>query len=309
MSVRLAILNFFTRVVVKNWLSAETDVPKVRAAFERHARWFHVSPPLADYRDGVLRGETGDCAVKWVSCGNPVGTDILFYIHGGGFITGSPETHKHMVAHLCRRLDVEAVMPWYRLAPENPFPAGFDDVVACYHALLASGRDPKRIIIGGDSAGGGLMLSLLAYLSERGLPMPLCCFAISPATDFTNSGASKIENAASDAVFNPRRFADLREMYLAGQNPELAQISPLFAKYKNCPPVLFHVCDHEILRDDTLMMQSHLLDQGAEVLVRSWPNAFHVFHLMVGYVPEAKQALDDIAGFVISHQIEAETKR
>ncbi|MCP5085954.1 MAG: alpha/beta hydrolase [Rhodobacteraceae bacterium] len=309
MSLRLAILSFFTKLVVKRWLARETDVPKVRAAFERHARRVHRAPPLADYRDGVLKGESADCPVRWVSCGGVTSGDTLFYIHGGGFIVGAPETHQHMTAHLCRKLGVEAVMPRYRLAPENPFPAGFDDVAACYRALLQSGRDPNRIIIGGDSAGGGLMLSLLAWLSREGLPMPLCCFAISPATDFTNSGHSQVENAGSDVAFDPDRFEDLRDMYLAGQDPKTPHISPLFAEIDHCPPVLFHVCDREILRDDTLMMQNRLMEQGAEVLVRSWPNAFHVFHLMVGYVPEAKQALDDIARFVRDHQNEAEISR
>lgn len=294
MSIQLKLLSGFTRLVLKRWLAKVVEITDLREAFERHAKRVHIAPPLAAYRNGVL----GGTPVKWVSCGRQTSDDILFYVHGGGFVAGSPDTHKHMVAYLCRRLGIEAVMPRYRLAPEHPFPAGFDDVVASYRALVASGRDPSRIILGGDSAGGGLVLSLLAYISKHNLPRPKGCFALSPAVDFTRSGESMVENAASEAVLVAARFEEMSQMYLAGQDPKQPFVSPIFADFPDCPPVLFHVADHEILRDDALAMQRHLLDQGADVLVRSWPNGFHVWHIMLGYIPEARQALDDIATFI-----------
>ncbi len=307
MSLRLLVLSFFTRLVVKRWLGLVTEVPKLRKSFARHAERTHWSPPLSDYRNGMLKGASADVPVKWVARGARRSDDILFYVHGGGFVSGSPDTHKHMVAYICGELGLEAVMPRYRLAPEHPFPAGFDDVVACYQALVMSGRDPRRIILGGDSAGGGLVLSLLAYISANNLPLPMCAFAMCPAVDFTGSGGSRVQNAKSDVVFNPRRFSELREMYLGDQDPKQPYASPLFARFKTCPPVLMQVADGEILRDDTLMMQNHLLEQGAEVLVRSWSNAFHVWHLMLGFLPEAQDALDDIVRFISAHQVAAET--
>ncbi|MBV1863195.1 MAG: alpha/beta hydrolase [Rhodobacteraceae bacterium] len=294
MSIRLWLLSGFTRLVIKRWLAKVVEVTDLREAFERHAKRVHIAPPFAACRNGFL----GGIPVKWVSCGRPTSDNILFYVHGGGFVVGSPDTHRHMVAYLCRSLGIEAVMPRYRLAPEHPFPAGFEDVVASYRALITSGRDPSRIILGGDSAGGGLVLSLLAYISKHNLPRPKGCFALSPAVDFTRSGESMVENAASEAVLVAARFEEMSKMYLAGQDPKQPFASPLFADFPNCPPVLFHVADHEILRDDALAMQCHLLDQGADVLVRSWPNGFHVWHMMLGYIPEARQALDDIAAFI-----------
>ena len=309
MSLRMAVLSYFTRLLVKRRLGRVQNVAEERAKFEKLASLAFRAPAFSEYRGGELSGQNGPCPVTWVSRGALRSDDILFYIHGGGYIVGSPDTHKHMVAHLCAKLGIEAVMPRYRLAPEHPFPAGFDDVVACYCALVASGRDPRRIILGGDSAGGGMMLALLAYVCAHDMARPLCCFAMSPWTDLTLSGASMTANTRSDVILVAGRAAELREMYLQGQDPVLTFASPLFAAFSRCPPVLLHVADGEILLDDTLRMQNHLIRQGAEVLVRNWPNAFHVWHILRGWVPEAREALDDIARFVSKCQTDAEISR
>jgi len=298
MSCRLRGLSWFTRRFVKRWLAKVQEIADLREGFERHAKRTHISPPLADYRNGDI----GKIRVKWVACGPIQSEDTLLYIHGGGYVAGSPDTHKHMVAHICARLGIEAVMPQYRLAPESPYPAAIEDVIACYHGLLLQGRDPSRIIIGGDSAGGGLGFSLLAYLDKQSLPRPLCAFALSPVVDFTHSGDSIRTNAKSEVVLVADRIAEMDQMYLNGANPADPAVSPLFADYSNCPPVLIHVADQEILRDDTLAMQSHLLEKGVDVLVRSWPGGFHVWHILRGYVPEARNALNDVADFIRTQQ-------
>ena len=294
MSWQLRGFSWFSRQFVKRWLASVRGIPDLRDGFERHARRSHISPPLADYRNGHI----GNKPVKWVSCGPVKNRDTLIYIHGGGYVAGSPETHQHLVAHLCQALESEAVMPRYRLAPENPFPAAIEDIIACYHGLVAQGRDSARFIIGGDSAGGGLVFSLLAYLAKSGLPKPLCAFALSPVVDFTHAGDSIKTNADSEAVLVSARIAEMDQMYLNGADPADPEVSPLFADFPNCPPVLMHVADQEILRDDTLAMQNHLLEQGADVLVRSWAGGFHVWHMLVGYVPEARAALKDVADFI-----------
>jgi monoterpene epsilon-lactone hydrolase len=293
-SWRLQGISWFTRKYIKSWLGRVKEVEELRAKFEQHAQRTHISPPFADYRNGSV----ANVPVKWVSCGDVQCQDTLFYIHGGGYVAGSADTHKHLVAYLCANLGIEAVMPNYRLAPEHPFPAGITDVIACYNGLIASGRDPSRIIICGDSAGGGLAFSLLAYLAARDLPRPLCAIAFSPVVDFTHSGNSMKMNVESEVVLHAERVAELDQMYLAGADPTDPEVSPVFARFPDCPPILIHVADREILLDDALAMQRHLLDQGAEVLVRSWPGGFHVWHMLNGYVPEAKDALNDVVGFV-----------
>ena len=294
MSIRMWLYSAVTRAIIKPWVRRQKDPKKLRAAFERHARRTHVPIKGAVFRNGFLN----EVPVKWVEAGYPDSAKILFYIHGGGFIVGSPETHKDMIAALCRKLQMSGVLPRYRLAPEHPFPAGFEDVKAAYLGLVASGRAPKNIVLGGDSAGGNLALALLAWLSAEGLEQPGCAFVLSPVVDFSAERDSVRSNAASETLLPAHRGDELAEMYLQGADKADPRASPLLAKFERCPPILFHVCDGEILRDDTYAMQKVLVDKGHDVTVRSWPNGFHVFHIMYGHFPEAEAAMKDIAAFV-----------
>lgn len=293
-SLRLRLSAATARMLFKPWVARSTDPEEVRAAFLRHARRTHIAPPGMACRAGRM----GGVAVQWVSCGPVTGPEILLYIHGGGFICGHPDTHHHIVADLCRRLGCEAVMPIYRLAPEHPFPAGFEDVRDAYLALVESGRDPGRIVVMGDSAGGNLAMALVAWLNAEGLPMPRALVPISPVLDMSNTADSLRSNARSDAILVADRFDELGQMYLQDAPRDDPRASPLMADYPRLPPTLFHVCDDEILRDDTLNMQAHLIAQGHDPLVRSWPSGLHVFHLLRGWVPEADAALADIADWI-----------
>jgi monoterpene epsilon-lactone hydrolase len=297
-SWRLQFYSAFTRAFIKPWVRRVKDPVEARRVLENHTRRTAITPSFTCYRNGVV----GGVPVLWVSRCAPVSDDILLYVHGGGFVLGSPDSHKHMVAYLAGALGVDTVMPKYRLAPENPFPAGFDDVVATYHGLIASGRRADQIVLGGDSAGGALVLGLLAYLSDQGADLPQSAFLLSPVVDLAGTFDSLKTNAQSEVLLAHERFEELAEMYFGDQDRQQAYASPYYAAFATCPPVLFHCCDGELLRDETLEMQRKLVDLGHPVLVRSWPNAFHVFHLMYGYFPEAKEALDDIVTFVKVHR-------
>ena len=293
-SLRLWFYSAFTRRLIKPWVRHARDPQSTRDAFERHAQRTHFHPPFSDYRNGSVN----DVPVLWVSRGGVTQDDVLLYIHGGGFVVGSPDTHKHMVAYLAERLGVEAVMPRYRLAPEHKFPSGFDDVVAVYKGLLDRGLRADQIVLGGDSAGGALVLALLAYLSDAGLGTPQSAFVLSPVADLAASFDSIRDNKDSEVLLIADRFDELAGMYLGDGARDQPYASPFHGTFDTCPPILFHCCDGEILRDDTLEMQRKLVGLGHDVLVRSWPNAFHVFHIMYGHFPEAKVALDDIVTFV-----------
>ncbi|GGA15904.1 alpha/beta hydrolase [Neptunicoccus cionae] len=293
-SLRLRLYSIFTRLVIKPWVQRVNDPAQARQAFEKHARRMHVHPARADYRNGVI----GKVPVLWASAGPVSRPEVLLYLHGGGFIVGSPDTHKHMVADIAGSVGMEAVIPRYRLAPENPFPAGFDDVLEVYKGLLARGLRADQILLGGDSAGGNLALSLLAYLSCKNEEMPLCAFVLSPVVNLEGGYDSLKENAQSEVLLSADRFDELGKMYLGHQDCGQDCASPIHAKFDRCPPILFHHCNGEILRDDTLEMQRKLVSKGHDVLVRSWPNAFHVFHIMRGHFPEARAALDDVSAFL-----------
>ena len=301
-SLRLYFYSAFTRLLIKPWVARVKDPAEARQAFESHAKRTHLHPAHADYRNGVV----ADVPVTWVSRGAIDCEDVLLYIHGGGFIVGSPDTHKHLVAEIAGDLGIQAFMPRYRLAPEHPFPAGFDDVVATYDGLLARGLHADQIILGGDSAGGNLVLALLAHLSDSNAELPQSAFVLSPVVDMSGGFESLKSNAKTEVLLSSDRFDELGAMYLGDQDRKQPYASPFYAKFERCPPILFHHSDSEMLRDDTLEMQRKLVLLGHDVLVRSWPNAFHVFQIMTGHFPEARAGIADVVAFIKARRTPAD---
>ena len=223
---------------------------------------------------------------------------VIFYIHGGGFVFGSPDTHGAMLGALAQRLGAVAVLPYYRLAPEAPFPAAIEDVATAYQALLDSGVSAQNIIVGGDSAGGALAFNLLSRLCAGSGPMPRALFAFSPLTDFLHEGASFRENAAREAVLPAAQAGLMAEMYLAGADPRDPDISPLLATYPGAPPVWITVGSTEILRDDARRMAAHLRDQGVRVTLEEAHDLLHVWPIFHNTLPEARVTLDALARWI-----------
>ena len=158
--------------------------------------------------------------MQWAQVGPDVGTGVLLYFHGGGYVFGSPKTHRAMLARLAGLTGMRACLPTYGLAPERPFPAAIEDARTAYTGLLASGVSADQIVIGGDSAGGGLVLALLGDICARGLAKPAAVFAFSPLTDLTFSGDSFRTNANSDVVLPASRAQEMVGMYLQGADPD-----------------------------------------------------------------------------------------
>ncbi len=222
---------------------------------------------------------------------------VLLYFHGGGFVFGAPETHAAMIAALAKRAGASAVLPRYPLAPEHPFPAALDHAVACYHACLAD-HPAEKIVIGGDSAGGALALSLLAVLIRDAAPLPAGVFAFSPLTDLTFSGDSLRTNADADVELPADRAAEMVGLYLRDADPTDPRASPLFGAFEGAPPVWITVGDTEILLDDSRRMVSRLQQQGVDVTYveeRDLPHVWPIFHNML---PEARRTLDVLADWV-----------
>lgn len=291
MGWRLKLLNAGLRWVEKPVLSRLTDPIKARRRFERQARRFRA-PAFSLF----LNDEIGRVPVTWASC-QADRAQIILYFHGGGYFMGSPATHRAMLARLSEICGLAVCLPDYRKAPQAPFPAGLKDARAVWDGLLARGYPPQNIILGGDSAGGGLMLALLAkILSDGG--KPAAAFAFSPWTDLTLSGASILENADSELLLPSHGIAEARDYYTAGADPENPGISPLFADFPNPPPVYLLCSSSEILRDDTVRMAEVLRRCNGEVTVDMGEHLPHVWPMFQGYVPEADAALDRVAGFI-----------
>lgn len=223
---------------------------------------------------------------------------IVLYFHGGGYFMGSSSTHMALAAMLARDSGARVFLPDYRLAPEHPFPAAFDDALAAFDALVARGHDPSRIVLGGDSAGGGLALALMSHLCQEGRP-PAGLFAFSPWTDLTFSGASLVTNSRRDQMLPSNRLTEVRAHILGGSRPGEAsdpRLSPLHAGFPNPPPVLIHVAETEILRDDALRMRSRLPD--AEIRVAGdLPHVWPLFHTVL---PEARATIAQTGAFIRS---------
>lgn len=291
MSLLRAPLNLWLRTVEKPALRRGTP-ETVRPRFEWIARLCFHGPRdvTATWQDIAGRPALG------VTPPGAGPSPVLLYIHGGAFVFGSPRTHRALMARLAKLTGLRAVLPSYRLAPEHPFPAALDDVRAVYAALAQDGP----VILGGDSAGGALALSLLAEIPGCGLPAPMGLFAFSPLTDLTFSGESLTRNARAEAVLPAERAQDMVAFYLNGHQADDPRASPLFAAFHGAPPVWISVGTTEILLDDTTRMAARLRAQGVAVTERIEDDLPHVWPIFHDSLPEARQTLKDLARWITS---------
>ena len=295
MSLLRPLLNGYLRLVEKRKLARPRDVHKIRRDFARTARLLFRAPR----RTKITRSRlTGAGEVLRVSPAQTRSDLVIFYIHGGGFIFGSPDTHSAMLGALAQRLGAAAVLPYYRLAPEAPFPAAIQDVAAAYQAVLDSGVAAHNIILGGDSAGGALAFNLLSRLCADAGPLPRALFVFSPLTDFLHEGVSFRENAAREAVLPAAQAGLMAEMYLAGANPSDPAVSPLRADYRGAPPVWITVGSTEILRDDARRMSTYLQDQNVNVTLVEEHDLPHVWPIFHNFLPEARTTLDALTQWI-----------
>lgn len=293
MSLQLAFVNLVLRSVGRPLIKQSKTPERARRDFDRASRLIFRGP-RSNARETVL----GRIPCLDVTPSEAMPDAALLYLHGGGYITGSPRTHLAMVGKLARRAKLRAVIPEYRRAPEFPFPAAFEDALSAWKGLRKTGLRPESIVIGGDSAGGGLALALLAFLLSSG-ERPAGLFAFSPWTDMTLSGKSLSENARSDVILPVERIGELRELVAPGADFSDPRLSPLFARFDGAPPILLQASESEILRDDTLRLEAKLRASGVDVRVELWPDTPHAWQLFCGWLPEADDALEQAADFAV----------
>lgn len=226
---------------------------------------------------------------------------VVLYVHGGGFAMGSCESHRALASRIGMACRARVVVPEYRLAPEHPFPAGLDDLVAVYRALLSTGTPAEQIIVVGDSAGGGLAVSTMLRARDAGLPMPRALVLLSPWLDLTCSGESMRTRADIDPWLNPSMCEAIREAYLAGTDPAHPLASPLAADLAGLPPMLIQVGDQEILLSDAERMFERARAEGIEVELEAYANLWHVWHMFAPMLPDAVEAIERVGAYVDSH--------
>jgi epsilon-lactone hydrolase len=182
----------------------------------------------------------------------------------------------------------------YRLAPEHPFPAAVEDAVSAYDWLLSTGLDPAQIIIGGDSAGGGLTAATLVALKQTGKPMPGGAVCISPWTDMTLTGESIVSKADADPMIAPDGITRVRDAYVGASDPRDPLASPILAELSGLPPLLIQVGENEVLLSDSTRLAERAESAGVDVTLEVWPDMIHVWHFFAAILPEGQQALDRI---------------
>ena len=253
--------------------------------------------PMVQIKPDQLAG----LPVEWVrprSLTQPDTAPICLYLHGGAFAMGGLNSHRDLASQFAQRAQIRLLMVDYRLAPEHPFPAALDDVLAVYRALLAQGIPAQRLLLGGDSAGGNLALGTAQAIRAQGLAPPAALVLFSPWLDLTGHSPSRQANAASDVMLSQQVLDEAVALYAPGLPLDDARLSPLFGPLAGLPPCLMVASSAEILIDDARRLKQLLLAAGGQVELLEWANTPHAFPVMARYLPEGRAALDQTARFI-----------
>ncbi|HEX2440650.1 MAG TPA: alpha/beta hydrolase [Methylomirabilota bacterium] len=273
--------------------SASMTLAERREQYDRAQRVF---PTPADVTVETVQAMTRPA--EWLKPPDVRTDAAVLYLHGGGYSIGSPRSHRHLAAAIARAAGTAALVPDYRLAPEHPFPAALDDALGAYQWLLGRGIAPGRIVVAGDSAGGGLTVALLLALRERALPRPAAGVCISPWVDLTCSGASYATKAAVDPIVTREGVGMMAQAYAGSGDPKAALLSPLYGDLHGLPPLLVQVGSDEVLLDDAVGLADRAKAAGVSVTLEEWPAMIHVWHWFLPMLAEAERAIGVIGGFV-----------
>lgn len=282
------------RLVVKRWPKNDP------AALVRRARKVFGEPKLVRFRlpHGLkIEAVDGDVRGEWLIPEQLRFPDsVLLYFHGGGYVSCSARGHRAITATLARLIGCRVFSVDYRLAPEHPCPAAADDALKSYHWLLEKGIKPQNIALAGDSAGGGLVVSTLVRLRDQGAPLPACAAGISPWVDL--SGDFPCTNLKSCAMFFREDGLAFAKVYLNGTSGRSLVASPVLAELHGLPPLLIQAAESELLYDDSVRLHEKAKAGAVDSTLHIYKGLPHVWQIFAGAVPEADQALQEIAEFV-----------
>jgi epsilon-lactone hydrolase len=246
----------------------------------------------------VIPVTQGDLRGAWIAGrGAHRASGVLLYLHGGGFVSGSRRTHRHLVAALSTATGRPAFLVDYRRAPEHPFPAAADDALAAYRWLLAQGHAPESITVMGDSAGGHLTAGLLADLSRRRLPMPAAAVMFSPFLDLTGAELTDRDATRRDPFVPPQRAKECGLTYAGSYAMTHRRLDVLRANKRRWPPVLIQVGDTECLLGDSERMAESIRSAGGHCELQVWPGQVHVFPAFYQLIPEGRAAIRYVGDF------------
>ena len=222
----------------------------------------------------------------------------VLYLHGGGYVLGSIDTHRELAAQIAHRANARVLLIEYRLAPEGPYPAGLNDADAAYQWLIDIGVTPQQIAFAGDSAGGGLALALMQRMKARGQELPAAGVFLSPWVDLTCTTPSLDTNTPTDMVLNKAQMQSFAHVYAGKERLDSKGVSPLFGDLSGLPPSLVQVSRQELLLDDGIRLAEGLEKAGSVAQISKWSQMPHVWQLLHRYLPQADEALKEVGEFL-----------
>ncbi len=268
--------------------------PEARPIFDA---MFAATPAAADVR--VEAATVGGIAGFWLRPANAQPGARMLYLHGGGYVLGSAQALTNFAGQIAARVGADTFVPDYRLAPEHPFPAAIDDAVAAYRGLVADGAE--RIVVAGNSAGGGLTLALLSILAAdktKGMVQPVGAAVMSPWTDLSLAGDSFDTRAEADPIFTRGVLRGFADMYLRGQDATNPKASPLYARLDGLPPIRIDVGDNEVLLADSIRYADRARAAGVKVTLSIWEGMAHVFQSSLGQFLAAERSVTAVGAFL-----------
>jgi acetyl esterase/lipase len=279
----------------------DTDLALAGPVGQARANFAEMLAGLPD-PDGVSFEQTVWAGRPATTSGDPLrGDAVLLYLHGGAFAVGSGWAYRSLWGSLARAARATGLAVDYRMAPEDAFPAAVDDAVAAYRSLVEQDVSPARIAVVGDSAGGGLVVSMLVAARDAGLPLPATAVAISPWADLACAGRSMIDKADEDLSLDADELRTLAARYLGGANAGDPLASPINADLTGLPPLLIQVGTAELLLDDAVRLAGQAANDGVRVRLDVIPGMPHVWHLFAPMLSEARDATETAALWLREH--------
>jgi epsilon-lactone hydrolase len=272
-----------------------TEIAQRRRDMDARGRQFGVATDVT-----VEKVSAGGVPAEWTTTPAANRNSAVLFLHGGGYVIGSLDSHRHMASEVGRACGARALAIDYRMAPEHPFPAAVQDALAAYRFLLDSGVRPARICIAGDSAGGGLVVAAMLAIRGAELPQPGCGWCISPWVDLACTGASMRDNAARDPNVQKDGVLEFAGIYLAGADPRSPLASPIHGDLRGLPPLLIQVGSVETLLDDSLSLARVAGLADVHVELQIWPEMIHVWHLFHPMLAAGRRAIAAGGTFVRS---------
>jgi acetyl esterase/lipase len=279
-------------------VEAEPDFAEMRRGMDKRA-----APAPDDVT--VTEVDAGGVPGEWVQAPGADAARRLLYLHGGGYVMGSPASHRKLASDISRASGCSLLVIDYRMAPEDPFPAAVDDALAALRWVRANGpdgaSDAATTFIAGDSAGGGLTLATLVSARDAGDALPQAAVTLSAWADLAATGASIQTRDEADPMISGDALTPMASSYAGDAPVDHPLVSPLYADLAGLPPLLMQVGDAEVLLDDTTRVAERAKAAGVDVTVEIEPDAFHVYQAMAAMIPEGRAAIERIGAFIRAH--------